>query len=155
MKSLITKTILILALSSLAALSTGCVGVMVSHTQHQTFDFPSVRNKAAADAVFTPHGMTNGYNLTANELSKRWGQPQEIKPHPYAPNSEVWTYQFGRFWCGVIPCIVIPIPLVAPLAGEKVQFVVSDGHVIQAEATKRDLSGTGYAFVSPDGPRSF
>jgi hypothetical protein len=155
MKTLITRTILISALGVLAAFSTGCVGVMVSHTQHQTYNCPSIDDKPAANAVFTPAGMTNDYNLTADRLRMCWGEPQEIGPHPREPKWEIWTYKFDRFWCGVIPCVVIPIPLVAPLAREQVQFFVSDGRVIQAEATKRDMSGTGYAFVSPDGPRSF
>lgn len=155
MKNMIPKTLLALTLASLVVFSTGCVGVMVSHTERQTYNCPSIRDKPAADAVFTPDGMTNGFNLTAHELRKCWGEPQEIGPRPHDPKGEVWTYRFGRFWCGVIPCVVIPIPLVAPLAREQVQFVVSDGWVIQAEAIKRDVSGAGYAFVSPDGPRSF
>jgi hypothetical protein len=154
MKRQLTKMILILTLASLAAFSTGCVGVMVSHTQRQTYDCPSIGDKPAADAVFAPAGMSSGC-IAADKLRNSWGEPQAIRPHPNDPQCEVWTYKFGRFWCGVIPCVVIPIPLVAPLAREQVQFVVSGGRVIRAEATKRDVSGTGYAFVSPDGPRSF
>ena len=71
---------------------------------------------------------------------------------PASPESELWSYEFGPVWYGVIPCVVIPIPLALPLGRERVVFHVRDGEVVSADVTKSDLvGGVCASLVGPDG----
>lgn len=151
MRHWLARTILASLLACMAASSTGCVGMLVSHQQHNTYDSPAIYAQPGVDSVFVSSSSTQVV-MTAGRLRELWGAPQTVAPDPQHPGSEVWTYRFGRFWCGIVPCVVIPLPLVGPFATKQACFVIQDGQVIRADVTGRTMSGGVFALLGPDGP---
>lgn len=135
----------------IATFLTGCVGVVVSHPQHNTYDFPSIYAQPSVDSVYVSSSSTN-IPITAERLRELWGAPQKIAPDPQNPGTEIWTYKFGRFWCGIVPCVVVPLPLVGPFVTKQAGFVIKEGQVIRADVTRGDTSGGVFALIGPDGP---
>ena len=127
----------------------GCVGVMFPGARTETLSKPVVSEQASLDGV---HAAYTEPQLTVVTLKERWGEPAVITPAAASPDGELWTYKFGPVWYGVIPCVVVPIPLVLPLGKEKAIFHVRDGNVVSAELIKCDLVGGACAsLVGPDG----
>jgi hypothetical protein len=86
---------------------------------------------------------------TKGWLRKHWGEPSETGHISKKRQTETWTYKFGgRVWCGVIPCIVVPIPLELPLSQNKVVFLVREGRAVKAEVVRCKNSGWIAGFTS-------
>jgi len=116
----------------------GCVGGFIARTKTQTFMPPSIREKAAIDAV----GTNSGSNLaTADWLQKYWGKPKSTTLVSKETLEEIWTYKFGWVWCGVVPWVVVPIPLVVPVQRQKIVFHVRDNRIISADVVDWDVVG--------------
>jgi hypothetical protein len=148
-----TKTTSIFGLTAILAISLcaqGCVGVVTWGMKNQTFEPAMVLRKPSVDAVSrAPGGNTE--NPSALWLEAHWGQPSHTNQVTGPQQFELWTYNFGRRWCGIMPCIIVPIPLVLPVGRERVVFYIRDGRVTHAEVTKLG----GYQIVAglgPEGP---
>jgi hypothetical protein len=137
------KLILILTASLLAQ---GCVGVFVGRTRTETFNTPHIGSGAATYAVSDASG--SGDKRTKAWLQDNWGKPTNIRPVAPEIQGELWTYKFGPVWYGVVPCVIVPIPLVLPLARQKVVFLVREGEVVSADVDKGDFSGMGASLAS-------
>lgn len=102
--------------------------------------------------------VTNGWftsQCTSEWLQENWGSPSHVRPASGA-SEEIWTYKFDRAWEGIVPFVIIPIPLILPVAKEKVCFSLHDGRVIGASITKAFVVGGTYGFIpSPDGGGGF
>src|SRR5689334_6853241 len=129
-----TKTTSIFGLMALLAVSLctqGCVGVVTYGMKNQTFEPAMVVRKPSVDAVSSvptsPHRTDNGIsfegkteNPSASWLEEHWGQPSRIKQVTRPEQFELWTYKFGKRWCGIMPCIIVPIPLLLPVGRDRV-----------------------------------
>ncbi len=128
----------------------GCVGVVFPGTRTKTQDEPLVREKSVYGAL--DQRPLREPRTTAVSLRQRWGEPTSISQITAGSGGELWTYEFGRVWYGVIPSVVIPIPLALPLGREKVLFQVVNGEVVSAESIIGGLAGGACAsLVGPDG----
>jgi uncharacterized protein YceK len=151
------------------ALAQGCVGVMTLNKSTHTFEVPSV---AARATMFHPvEGLagvskegvayhqnvlepTRATNPTADWLRAHWGEPKSIALIKTEPREENWTYVFGLTWGGVIPCLIVPLPLAVPNGRKKVVFVLREGRVVSAQVTEQESDYGGFAPLSPEGPWS-
>src|SRR5882672_9360666 len=102
---------------ALGLLSQGCVGVGVLKTHTETVRDPVVPDSARPASVFSRElsKTTNSVIYTSEWLETHWGKPASIT---HAGLDEVWTYKFGAIWEGVMPIIVIPLPIVLPVGRE-------------------------------------
>ncbi len=133
-------------------MSQGCVGLLVVHTQTHSFEAPIVGEKPTIGLASSPTNAIT--NPTAEWLRGHWGEPASVRVAATEPQAELWTYKFSHPWRGIIPCVIIPIPLVLPLESEKVTFVVRDGRVVRADISTLDFSGAGAGWLSsPEGLR--
>jgi hypothetical protein len=146
----------------------GCVGVFTFGKHVQTINTPSVIDHAAppsagslyserkpvqeVTAVTYGADIIRSSNPTASWLREKWGDPKSIKHVATQPPQEIWTYTFGWTWGGVIPCLIVPIPLVVPTGKEKVVFVLQNGRVVSAEVTEATDHYSGFFPISPEGP---
>ena len=106
-------------------LGQGCVGAVVMRTRTLTFKPPSVGASAAVSAV--SGAVQQGTDApTAIWLEEHWGKPTSVRLASPESEGELWTYKFGRVWCGVVPWVVVPIPLVLPIGREQVVFLVQE-----------------------------
>jgi hypothetical protein len=55
------------------------------------------------------------------EFIKDWGQPDEIIFA--SENTETWLYN-KKLWCGVMPVLILPIPLILPVCDgfDRIEF---------------------------------
>jgi hypothetical protein len=131
----------------------GCVGVCVAHIETETYKNPAIGYEPTVnlwewDCVRSKGSLEDP--LTAAWLQEYWGKPASVRPATKETQGELWTYKFGLVGGGVIPLLIVPVPLVLPLAREKVVFLVRDGHVVSAEVKALHLSIMGFGF-GPDG----
>lgn len=95
-------------------------------------------------------GTTNSIVYTPDLLREYWENP-DLVSHGRG-SEEIWTYKSRLIWKGVIPFVIIPIPLILPVAKEKVCLTLRDGHVVSASTiTSRTAGGTFGLYQSPDG----
>jgi len=161
-----TKLIL-LALSCLAF--QGCVGVVVPKTETTVISDPVAEIYPGTGSVFSrsaPDRFHNGYKpdvtnafytaqCTSAWLHQYWGSPSHIQ-QTAGDSGEIWTYKFDVAWEGVVPFVIIPIPLMLPVAHEKVCFSLDDGRVLRASVIKSTVVGGTYGFIpNPEGGGSF
>lgn len=138
----------------------GCVGVVVPKTRTKIINDPAVcAYRGVPDEVLTHDSREAGgaftTNCTPEWLRTKWGAPDHIS-HDKANQDEVWMYKGDFAWVGVVPFVIVPIPLMLPLTREKVRFSVHDGHVVSARVTKSVTVGGTYGFIpNPEGGGSF
>ena len=125
----------------------GCVGVLVGSRDTTTIPNPSISKAAYLGAVARGGGSAE---YTAEWLRSNWGAPASIKAASEG-TGELWTYDFKRqCWCGVMPMVIIPIPLMVPTGTEKVVFLLRDDRVVNAKRVEWRTSGVGGG-LGPDG----
>ena len=69
------------------------------------------------------------------------GRTKKNSRAPRGDTDEIWTYKFGSIWEGVVPIVIVPIPLVLPVGREKVCFALRDGRVVSANVTEAHMVG--------------
>jgi len=140
------STFRLLAVLVACMLSQGCVGILVGSRDTTTTENPSLSKTADVDGVL---GVSDGVKYNGPWLRSHWGTPSTVKSE--VEGAEVWTYGFGQqCWCGVMPALVIPIPLMIPTGTEKVVFLLRDDQVVSATQVKWRRSGGGVG-LGPDG----
>jgi hypothetical protein len=136
----------------------GCVGLVVPKPHTETIDNPKI-----SFYVHEPYGVTkrtsseatNEFAYTSEWLQKSWGTPDSIR-HATGTSDEVWTYKSGPIWEGVVPFVIVPVPLILPVAKEKVRFSLHDGYVVSAAVTESWAVGGTYGFIpNPEGGGGF
>src|SRR5690349_24217698 len=60
---------------------------------------------------------------------------------------EVWTYRFRPIWVGVVPCVIVPIPLALPVGRQTICFKLRDGNVVSASTTTPWMAGGVAGFI--------
>ncbi len=127
----------------------GCVGFVVARTKTQTFTPPGIGEKPATSAVWARTDPAN--NVTAAWLQDHWGSPASVRPASPDAQGELWTYKLGLACHGIIPCVIVPVPLVLPVGKQKVVFRVQEGQVLSAKVTSFGFSGAYASMIGPDG----
>ena len=121
----------------------GCVGGGVLKTHTQTVPNPKIPDGAYAASLYS-HDMSKTSNAvlyTSAWLQAHWGKPASVSHLGGAVQDEIWTYRFGPIWEGIMPIVVIPIPIALPVGRETVRFVLRDGRVIGATQSRQQAAG--------------
>jgi hypothetical protein len=135
----------------LCALTQGCIGITKYYTKTEIITDPQLTGAGKYRSVFTynPRVSTNHVVLTPAVLVQKWGEPTSHGRVP--PDYEVWTYRMRTGWNGIIPILIIPIPLVLPTGEKKVEFYLQHGHVVKV--IRYDLMESLTAPFTPEGPQ--
>ncbi len=72
-------------------------------------------------------------NLTCQNIQEKWGAPDNIE---LIEDLEVLTYKNGLVWAGVLPFIVIPIPMAIPIGQETTIIECKNNIAIRAYGTE-------------------
>jgi len=128
----------------------GCVGVMILKTKRETFQPPAFSNywpdvycvsqqQVVSTNTYTPNwATTNSSWLITNSapwLLNNWGKPSSVVFQSF-PQREIWTYKRRLIWNGCVLYVGIPIPIILPVAREKIVLVLRDGWVMSATVTR-------------------
>ncbi len=146
------KALIVLAM--LCPLLQGCVGVAVLKPHTEVMSDPvvaSIPNDADPAHQRSLSEATNVLVYSAGWMRTNWDNPNRVS-HVQGGADELWTYNFRRIWVGVVPCVILPIPLMLPVGREKICFRLHDGRVVSASSTKPWMVGAVAGFSpSPDG----
>jgi hypothetical protein len=150
------KKIVLLAIC--CSLLQGCVGGIVLKPRTEIINHPAIDDYAGdADAAHKKDSAeaTNGVVYTSAWLQAHWGSPRHVRHTPGGAD-EVWIYHFRPIWVGVVPCVILPIPVALPVVREKTCFTIHDGHVVSASVTMPwEVGGVAGVLMSPEGGGSF
>jgi len=132
----------------------GCVGFAVLKQHTEVINNPVIAS--IRDSTYPAHNRdsseaTNALDYTSEWLQKHWGSPDCIK-HVSGHSEEIWTYKFRLIWDGVVPFVILPIPLAVPVGKEQVSFILRDGRVVSSRITKPWMVGPVAGIgISPEG----
>ena len=95
----------------IAVMQSGCIGLIASVTGECKNETPSLPT----------HPYNKVTKVIKEEFLKDWGTPDEIIST--SENKETWIYN-RKLWCGVIPIVVLPVPLVLPVCNgfDRIEF---------------------------------
>jgi hypothetical protein len=139
------KKFILLAMLCLCPLLQGCIGLFVSKQQTLVAKNPVISshpNDHVPAYSGDPNQATNWVVYTSAWLQTHWGRPYRVCPARSGAD-EVWIYRFGPIWKGIMPMLIVPIPLELPLGEKEVCFWLRDGRVVSVSFTRRDLVGWG------------
>jgi len=131
----------------------GCVGGVILKTRTEVINDPLIPFYSEIPQPMSRTNSPEATNIvvyTPDMLRKYWVTPDLVSQG--AGSEEIWTYKSRLVWKGVIPFVIIPIPLILPLEREKVCLTLRDGHVVSASTTRSHIAGATYGiFLGPDG----
>jgi hypothetical protein len=131
----------------------GCVGVASMSSTRTAISNPVLSDAASLNGLSQVAATNTRSNsdYTAQWLEAHWGKPSTLRPESGGGGGELWTYKFGNAWRGVVPMLIIPIPLILPTGSEKITLVVRHGRVVSADQFGSRFSGAGAGLLGPDG----
>jgi hypothetical protein len=135
-----------LGLLLLLPLLSSCIGgVVVYPTDMPPLEYPWIHGNKG--------GYSSGRRLKAPEkcsaVMARWGQADH---QTVDGNATTFVYKKGFAWAGIVPMIMIPIPLVVPVATKSTSLVCENGVVMRASGTETVFRG-GYCGLISEEPR--
>ena len=136
----------------------GCVGVAVLKPHTEVIDDPviaSIPNDADPAHKRKSSEAANAVVYASEWVQTHWGNPYRVN-HVSGSSDEIWTYRFRPIWEGIVPCVIVPIPLVLPVGRQKICFRLHDGCVVSASSTVPWMVGGVAGFMlSPEGGGNF
>jgi hypothetical protein len=140
------KKLILLVMVCLCPFLQGCVGILVSKQQTLVAKNPVISSRPNEDVPAysgDPNQATNTVIYTSSWLRTNWGKPYRVRPVRSGAD-EVWIYRFGPIWEGIMPCLIVPIPLELPLGQKRVCFWMRDGRVVSVSFVRSDFVGWGF-----------
>lgn len=114
-------------------LLTGCAGIVTMHnseTDHEDLNF------TLGGKGYLSFYKKETKNHTKQAIREAWGEPDKISNND---KYEVWRYDQGGFaWAGIIPILIIPIPLIAPVGKNSVTFNFNGDELASVSSEKRE-----------------
>jgi hypothetical protein len=116
-----SKSLLIVCIIIISLMMSGCVGYDIVKPEECRNETPTINARIYSDWNKHPPEA----HSTKADFTKAWGKPDVIATN--SDNSETWTYN-RRLWCGVVPIIIIPVPLLLPACDgfERIEFEGDD-----------------------------
>ncbi len=137
-----SKVARVLLVPLLTCLS-GCVGIAFFHESVKTYSGPFGLDRSAGDFVSRQKNPNYALHLgevrTKADVLARWGEPAK---RVTAESLERWFYHRELGWSGIVPLVIIPIPLVFPLHRDTV--LVFSGDTLTA-IEKQETKWSGWA----------
>lgn len=127
------KNMRVIGIAVLMLLLSGCAGVMTVHNPDT--EIKDLNFKLASKGFLNTDATENS-NYTKKSVLEIWGKPDSIKVNGA---KEQWKYnQTGLAWAGLIPVIIVPIPLLVPVGKNGVVLVFQDELLISAIKNQRE-----------------
>jgi hypothetical protein len=131
----------VLLMFSLIPLLSSCIGVGVLYPKNlATIDHPQV---GPTLGYYSPGGLNNP--AKCSEIKSRWGDPNNTSLNG---NETTLVYKQGLVWAGVMPIVVVPIPLALPVGRKNTTLICVDDAIIRATGTETGLSAAYCGVIS-------
>ena len=127
-------------LGMLACLLSGCAGFVAWGPGTIRYESPDYGITNWSHGLVQQAGHGDGRPLDRQRVIRSWGEPESKARNP--DGSETWVYPDEWRWLGVIPVVVIPLPIVVPVGEARWELRIKDGVVISAEhKTTKGIGG--------------
>ena len=142
---------LIILLTAVFLLS-GCVGVGVMTMHNPDTELDSLEFKLGEKGFLNPH-VRESQKYTKEDVLVLWGEPDSKAVDGAV---EEWRYnREGLAWAGLIPVVIIPIPLVAPVGKNGVVLSFNGNELIKAKENNREGGMAMCGWLLMDHPSGF
>jgi len=101
---------------------------------------PKIGNKLGS--IYT---SKDNIHSTCSQVLKLWGKPDNIT---IKGNSKTLTYKYGVIFIGIMPIIIIPIPLALPVGQKKTFIECENDKVTHAYKTYTGMSAAYCGILS-------
>ncbi|MCJ8314228.1 MAG: hypothetical protein HRU38_18930 [Saccharospirillaceae bacterium] len=112
-----------------------CVGIVALNPGTEKYENP-VRSYTG-NWLIAHNGNTP---IKKIDVILRWGEPSSKEE--LSDGTEKWVFKSGVRFLGLIPFVIIPIPLIVPVGKNSWTLILKDGVVIYAE--HKNTSGKGF-----------
>ena len=102
----------------------GCVGAQIFIPTTQTILNPAI---SPSHGKFAANNLKKKY--TCSYVEEKWGKPSTVEVDD---NKSTLLYSRGSQWVGVMPFLIIPIPLVFPVGTESITIECENDIAIKA-----------------------
>lgn len=116
------------------ALLQGCVGGWVISNPQTDYAVDSVALRGKGYLASSMEAS----NWHLDEVLRVWGAPDRRRDEG---RRTVLYYRSGLAWSGVVPWVLIPIPVVVPVGTNQAVLVFEDERLVSASAEDRDGAG--------------
>jgi hypothetical protein len=145
----------LLALAIVLSTAGGCagLGVLAVGNDQTIIVNPRLSSEKSEGFLYSERGKiysTGGVTpaTTADQLRKAWGAAEHIEK--VGPQREVWRYNHGLRWNGLVfLVVVVPVPVIFPVGSDTTEFTIEGGwitRVIVREDTATAAVGCAAAF---------
>lgn len=134
------STNLVISLLSCLSLS-GCLGGVAIHTVECDFDYP-ITDYTYTQEKFEPCEGAEVINFSKDDFRQGWGTPDEIVK--ISDNKEVWVYNKKKMYCGLVPMLVVAVPLVLPTCEVFDEITFENDFAVHVHLIR--ITSTGAAF---------
>ena len=133
------KTILFIPV--LLMLVSGCAGVGVLYPG----EWYDINKPAIGSTSGHYYKNQNNKEFTCEQVEKLWGQPDVVTVEG---GKTVLVYKNGLVFAGVMPFVVIPIPLALPVGQKNTTIECENGVVVRAYKTGTTISAAYCGMIS-------
>lgn len=118
----------------------GCVGVVAYGTKTTVTANPVLKASGGLNSVQPTPDRKSPPTYSRAWVTKHWGEPSELRPSRNGGEEE-WVYGYGTYFLGVMPCVIVPIPLTLNVGEESVALTFRNGRVVSASQRAGKSSG--------------
>lgn len=127
-KLVLTTTLLLFPLLG------GCVGMSIIHPGK----FGSIQGPNVSCKVPDSPGCMGSIGNSCDALIRHWGDPAKTS---VSGQQRRLTYKQGLSWAGIMPIVIVPIPLAVPSGHKTVTFTCDGDNVVEASGITTKNSG--------------
>jgi len=139
-------------LSLLLPLLGNCVGAAVIFPKKEaTHVKPRIGKSVGTLIVGNTHPlMEQGSGTTCTQVIAQWGEPD----HQSADGSETTlVYRDGLAWAGIMPIVLLPIPLILPVYPRSTRLICKDDVLVSAYRISTSMAAAGCGMLDEGGVR--
>ncbi|WP_144391514.1 hypothetical protein [Pleionea sediminis] len=112
---------------------TGCIGFGATYSGTEVIEKPQLSSRYSDKKIL--ESTEESELLTKDDVLEAFGKPTEVTTKD---TLEVLYYEGEREWCGLIPVVIVPIPLFLPVCETYKRFTIENDVVIKAEIKSTD-----------------
>lgn len=119
----------------------GCVGIGALYPQASK----AIENPKIGAGVGEYYENTKSTPLTCSEVRAQWGVPSQQST---AGTESTMVYKRGLVWAGVMPIVVVPIPIALPVGRKTTTMTCKGNTLVRAIGTETGLSAAYCGMIS-------
>lgn len=126
---------------SFTLIMSGCAGFGVLYPSDTT----PISNPKISSSFGKIYTTRNEKQYTCSEVIELWGEPDSLDTEG---EIKTLTYKYGLVFAGIMPIVIIPIPLALPVGQKKTIIECHNNIVVRAYKTATGMSAAYCGMIS-------